>query len=174
MAAAYPPSRRFDPKADIPDRIETESERVAFLTAVTQVVASRMGLVLKTRELYAADGHAVREMLRLARKLREAVLVAHTASSENDAPSPSITLVLRSAEMGALRATASELNERGARLFDLLTAEKATRETRFSSLRFLETLASSLDARAEHELIERSIRDATSNVKVREDWSVAG
>ena len=147
---------------------------MAFLTAVAQTAASRAGVVLRTRELYAADGHAVPELLKMARRLREAVAVAQRAAvvrgaaAEGAAP-PAVSFVARPSEMSALRATAGEINERGARLFELLKREKATREARSSSMRFLEALSSSLDARAEHELIERSIRDAIGSLKVREE-----
>jgi clusterin-associated protein 1 len=57
---------RYDPSAKVPDDIDTEAQRVAFLTAVGQVVASKARIVLRTKSLYAADGHAVKEMLRLA------------------------------------------------------------------------------------------------------------
>ena len=58
---------RYDMTAKIPDDIDTESQRVAFLTAVGQVVANRARIVLKTKNLYAADGRAVKEMLKLAK-----------------------------------------------------------------------------------------------------------
>lgn len=58
---------RYDATAKIPDDIDTESQRVAFLTAVGQVVANRARIVLKTKNLYAADGRAVKEMLKLAK-----------------------------------------------------------------------------------------------------------
>ena len=64
---------RYDPSAKIPDDIDTEAQRVAFLTAVGQVVASKARIVLRTKSLYAADGHAVKEMLRLASVLLSCV-----------------------------------------------------------------------------------------------------
>jgi hypothetical protein len=64
---------RYDPNAKIPDDIDTESQRVAFLTAVGQVVANKARLVLKTKSLYCADGRAVRELLKLASILLKCV-----------------------------------------------------------------------------------------------------
>ena len=57
---------RYDPSAKIPDDIDTETQRVTFLTAVGQVVAKKARLVLKTKNLYCADGRAVKELLKLA------------------------------------------------------------------------------------------------------------
>jgi clusterin-associated protein 1 len=57
---------RYDPAAKVPDDIDTEAQRVAFLTAAGQVVANKARLVLKTKNLYCADGRAVRELLKLA------------------------------------------------------------------------------------------------------------
>ena len=156
----------FDPNADVPDKIETESERVAFLAVIAQVAASRAGVVLRTNELYAGDGHAVPELLKLTRRLQEAELVAQQSAHQSNAVAPSIQYSARPGELSALRSAAGEINERGARLYELLKQERVTREARASSLRFVEALSSSLDARAEHELIERSIRDAISVLKV--------
>ncbi len=62
-------ARRYDPSAHIPESIETESARVAFLSAVCAAVASKARVPLKTKALYAADGRAVKEMLKVARLL---------------------------------------------------------------------------------------------------------
>ena len=49
---------RYDPNAHIPDDIDTENERVLFVTKVAELFAAKAGIKLKTRRLYAADGKA--------------------------------------------------------------------------------------------------------------------
>ena len=51
--------------------------------------------------------------------------------------------------------------------FIRLQREGGLRDARESALRFLETLSSSLDARTENEHVERSVRDAIGQLKVR-------
>ena len=65
---------RYDPTAKIPDDIDTENQRVAFLSAVGQVVAKKARLVLKTKNLYCADGRAVKELLKLTNVLLQFVV----------------------------------------------------------------------------------------------------
>ena len=58
---------RYDPNAHIPDDIDTENERVLFVTKVAELFAAKAGIKLKTRRLYAADGKAVKELLKNCR-----------------------------------------------------------------------------------------------------------
>lgn len=73
MLHSVVPRCRYDPSAHIPESIETESARVAFLSSVCAAVASKARIPLKTKALYAADGRAVKEMLKLARVLYKCV-----------------------------------------------------------------------------------------------------
>ncbi|ORZ33566.1 Clusterin-associated protein-1-domain-containing protein [Catenaria anguillulae PL171] len=57
--------KSYDPHADIPLTIGSEDERVAFITAVAEFVATRAQVKLNPRKLYMADGTAVRELLKL-------------------------------------------------------------------------------------------------------------
>lgn len=76
------------------------------------------------------------------------------------------TFTMRPADVTALRGTASEITERGAKLFDLLKREAEIREPRASALRFLEAVASSLDTKCpEHLHVDRAIRDAVASLK---------
>jgi len=66
---------KYDPTAHVPESLETESARVAFLTSVAATIAAKARIVLKTKSLYAADGRAVKEMLKVARVLYRCVWV---------------------------------------------------------------------------------------------------
>lgn len=57
---------RYDPETAISDRVEFENERVEFLTEIASLLASKARLKLNTKKLYASDGRAVQELLKLA------------------------------------------------------------------------------------------------------------
>ena len=48
------------------DRVEYESERVEFLTQIAALMASKARIKLNTKKIYAADGRAVQELLKVA------------------------------------------------------------------------------------------------------------
>jgi clusterin-associated protein 1 len=66
---------RYDPNAKVPDDIDSVSHRVDFLTAAAATMASKGRIVLKTKNLYAADGRAVKELLKIAKVLYRCVCV---------------------------------------------------------------------------------------------------
>lgn len=67
---------RYDPGTDISDDISTENERVVFLQSIAQIMLTKARLKLNIKGLYAADGHAVKEMLKIASLLHRATLKA--------------------------------------------------------------------------------------------------
>lgn len=60
------PFVRYDPETNISDRVEFENERVEFLTGIAALLANKARLKLNTKKLYASDGKAVQELLKLA------------------------------------------------------------------------------------------------------------
>lgn len=46
--------------------MEFENERVEFLTSIASMLAAKARLKLNTKKLYASDGRAVQELLKLA------------------------------------------------------------------------------------------------------------
>lgn len=69
---------RISPDSNLSDDISTESDRVRFLQAVAAITLSKTRTRLNLKKLYAADGAAVRELLKLAQLLHKAT---HTVSS---------------------------------------------------------------------------------------------
>lgn len=64
---------RYDPDTTISDRVEFENERVEFLTGIASLLATKARLKLNTKKLYASDGRAVQELLKLATLLYKSV-----------------------------------------------------------------------------------------------------
>ena len=56
----------YDPDTTVSDRVEFENERVIFLTEIAGLLATKARLKLNTKKLYASDGRAVQELLKLA------------------------------------------------------------------------------------------------------------
>jgi hypothetical protein len=63
------------------DDISTEAERVKFLQTAAQIMLAKARMKLNLKRLYAADGTAVRELLKLAELLHRAT---QTASSTDE------------------------------------------------------------------------------------------
>ena len=53
---------RYEPNANISDDIDTETERVEFVTSVARLFATKAGIKLNCKRIYAADGRAVKEV----------------------------------------------------------------------------------------------------------------
>lgn len=67
-------SRSYDPETTISDRVEFENERVEFLTGIANLMATKARLKMNTKKLYASDGRAVQELLKLATLLNRLVI----------------------------------------------------------------------------------------------------
>lgn len=150
----------YEPDTTISDRVEFENERVEFLTGIAALLASKARLKLNTKKLYASDGRAVQEMLKLATLLYKATQSV-TKSHENDPPPPPIKVQ----EVKASRTLASEITQSGAKLFDHLANELNERPERMQALRFLDVAGASHEGSREHAYIERSIRDVIEQTK---------
>ncbi|XP_027657675.1 clusterin-associated protein 1 isoform X5 [Falco biarmicus] len=57
--------KRYEPQTDIPPDVETEQDRVFFIKAVAQFMATKAHIKLNTKRLYQADGYAVKELLKV-------------------------------------------------------------------------------------------------------------
>ena len=60
---------RFHPDHHIPDEIDTERDRVEFLLTAAEVITAKANVKLNLKKLYASDGHAVQELLKIASML---------------------------------------------------------------------------------------------------------
>lgn len=65
-------AKRYDPKAEISDNIEDETNRVEFIKSIASLFASKARIKLNTKKLYQADGYAVQELLKIASILYKA------------------------------------------------------------------------------------------------------
>ncbi|NXE68666.1 CLUA1 protein, partial [Calcarius ornatus] len=129
--------KRYEPQSDIPGDVETEQDRVFFIKAVAQFMATKAHIKLNTKKLYQADGHAVKELLKVTSVLYGAMNTqggerAHLP--EEDSTKFKFDLGSKIADLKAARQLASEITSKGAVLYDLLGKEVELREARTESL----------------------------------------
>ncbi|XP_060261938.1 clusterin-associated protein 1 isoform X7 [Ovis aries] len=65
--------KRYEPQNDIPSDVETEQDRVFFIKAIAQFMATKAHIKLNTKKLYQADGYAVKELLKITSVLYNAM-----------------------------------------------------------------------------------------------------
>ncbi|XP_054067056.1 clusterin-associated protein 1 isoform X2 [Rissa tridactyla] len=129
--------KRYEPQADIPPDVETEQDRVFFIKAVAQFMATKAHIKLNTKKLYQADGYAVKELLKITSVLYGAMNtkgVERADLSEEDSSKFKFDLGSKIADLKAARQLASEITSKGATLYDLLGKEVELREARTESI----------------------------------------
>merc|ERR1719181_1001865 len=147
----------------ISDAIESEDDRVEFLTSISTALMARAKIKLNAKRLYAANGNAVRELLKVATTLADASRTTADASAEEETDLAPLATKLK--DVKGARALASEITDRGARLYDLLGKERDVKMDRTRALRFLDAISSNLESTAEVQHIEKSIQVLISGVK---------
>ena len=143
----------YDPETTISDRVEFENERVEFLTSIASLMAVKARLKLNTKKLYASDGRAVQEMLKIATLLYRATKSVALKSSEKDQDTPP---PIKVQEVKLTRTLASDITRGGAKLHDYLSSEASDRLERAKSLQFLDIASSSSEGSREHAFIGTS------------------
>jgi len=146
--------KQYDPQADIPSDTDTEQDRVIFVKSVTQFMATKAHIRLNTKKLYQADGHAVREVLKITSVLYNAIKSAESNLSsisasaaadaekndddDEDGSNAAQTAINEiQSKLGDLkmaRTLASEITSSGASLHDRLSREAELRELRTMAL----------------------------------------
>lgn len=129
--------KRYEPQTDIPPDVETEQDRVFFIKAVAQFMATKVHIKLNTKKLYQADGYAVKELLKVTSVLYGAMDtkgVERADVSEEDSSKLKFDLGSKIADLKAARQLASEITSKGASLYDLLGKEVELREARTESI----------------------------------------
>ena len=150
----------YDPDTNISDRVEFENERVDFLTGIATLLLNKARIKLNTKKLYASDGRAVQELLKLATLLYKATKSSSAPLKDEAIPPP-----IKIQDIKLSRSLASEITQSGAKLFDLLSSEITDRHERLRSLRFLDSTGSSAEGSREHAYIERCIREIIDSTK---------
>ncbi|CAJ1060814.1 clusterin-associated protein 1 homolog isoform X2 [Xyrichtys novacula] len=128
---------RYEPQTDIPTEVDTESDRIFFIKAVAQFMATKAHIKLNTKRLYQADGYAVKEMLKITTVLYSAMKTMQMTlgdQNEEDNSKFKFDLSSRISDLKAARQLASDVTSKGASLYDLLGKEVELREMRTAAI----------------------------------------
>lgn len=130
---------RFDPNADILTDVETQQDRIMFITSVAQFMHTKAHIKLNTKKLYQADGYAVRELLKVTSVLYNAMRtnkIGEEAPSEEDSMTTKFKFDITGKinDLKLSRQLASEITAKGAYLHDLLGKEVELREIRSTAI----------------------------------------
>ncbi|KAJ8245785.1 hypothetical protein GJAV_G00260290 [Gymnothorax javanicus] len=154
--------KRYEPQMDIPSDVDSESDRVFFIKAVAQFMATKAHIKLNTKRLYQADGYAVKEMLKITSVLYGAMKTKEMSSGdkvEEDSSKFKFDLGSKIADLKAARQLASDITSKGASLYDLLGKEVDLREMRTAAI------ARPLEINETERALRAAIKDVLENVQ---------
>ncbi|XP_051789989.1 clusterin-associated protein 1 homolog isoform X1 [Erpetoichthys calabaricus] len=158
--------KRYEPQTDIPTDIDTEQDRVFFIKAVAQFMATKAHVKLNTKRLYQADGYAVKEMLKITVVLYNAMKTKGMSPAEKEHEEGSkfqFDLGSKIADLKAARDLASEITSKGASLYDLLGKEVDLREMRTAAI------ARPLELNETEKTLKAAIKEVLENVQKTKD-----
>ncbi|CAG0920706.1 unnamed protein product [Notodromas monacha] len=172
--------KRYDPDVDVPLDVDTEQDRVIFVRSVAQLVAEKAHVKINTKRLYEADGHAVKEMLKVAKLLYGAVKDSDgepmgtesgggggTSGTEGGAREVPVMFDAQAkiSQLKRTRQLATEITVSGAKLYDLLGKEMHLRQARNTALgRQLELADVENNLRRAVSQVEQEIRSTSDGV----------
>ncbi|XP_037363610.1 clusterin-associated protein 1 isoform X1 [Talpa occidentalis] len=158
--------KRYEPQTDIPSDVESEQDRVFFIKAIAQFMATKAHIKLNTKKLYQADGYAVKELLKITSVLYNAMKTKGLEGSkigEEDISKFKFDLGSKIADLKAARQLASEITSKGASLYDLLGKEVELRELR------TEAIARPLEINETEKVMRIAIKDILAQVQKTKD-----
>ncbi|KXS20296.1 hypothetical protein M427DRAFT_94580, partial [Gonapodya prolifera JEL478] len=119
--------KNYDPSSDIPLEISTEGDRVLFVKTIAQYLVTKAHIKINPRRLYAADGYAVKEIMKVASVLYDAISL-ESGNSETSSFHRDIRSNMES--LKTCRSLASMISEKGTQLCNLLEREADLRDSR--------------------------------------------
>ncbi|XP_012352728.1 clusterin-associated protein 1 isoform X1 [Nomascus leucogenys] len=158
--------KRYEPQTDIPPDVDTEQDRVFFIKAIAQFMATKAHIKLNTKKLYQADGYAVKELLKITSVLYNAMKTKGMEGSEiveEDVNKFKFDLGSKFADLKAARQLASEITSKGASLYDLLSMEVELREMR------TEAIARPLEINETEKVMRIAIKEILTQVQKTKD-----
>uniref|UniRef100_A0A8C5MPQ4 U1 small nuclear ribonucleoprotein 70 kDa n=1 Tax=Leptobrachium leishanense TaxID=445787 RepID=A0A8C5MPQ4_9ANUR len=159
--------KRYEPQSDIPVDVETEQDRVFFIKAVAQFMATKAHIKLNTKKLYQADGYSVKELLKITSVLYDAMKtksIEGTQLGEEDSTPYKFDLGSKIADLKMARQLASEITSKGASLYDLLGKEAELRELRTAAI------ARPLEINETEKVLRSSIKEVLEQVQKMKDF----
>jgi len=137
--------KRYDPNArnsqgqEITDDIETEALRVKFVRDSCHLFSTKARVKVNAKKMYASDGLACRELLKIAEMMFKAQQNNETVSTAQAHAhvEPDFNLANRISDMKMARELTGEITECGLRLFELLKNENENKKVRTQAINLL-------------------------------------
>ncbi|XP_063380851.1 clusterin-associated protein 1 isoform X2 [Cydia fagiglandana] len=148
---------RVEPDVELRGGRADAEQRVALVTHAIALFHSRANLKLNGKRLYGADGWAVRELLKVASLLRDALQAPPPDEQRPDVPL-TYDVTSRLGEIKQARALATDITAQGSFLLDLLGKETERKEQREQAL------ARPLDMSAMEACLRRAVKTAAARV----------
>ena len=146
--------KRFSPKYKISDNIEDERARVDFIMTACKFFYTNLKVQLNPKKLYAADGHAVQELLKVAQILYDA---KKTVESEKDfSYGQELDISSKKNDLNQMKNISGEIVDLGLNLLDLLDKEKGLKQSRDDAIAYLDSISKDYDS-SKGEEIEKKI-----------------
>lgn len=150
---------RYDPGSELSDDISTEDKRVDFLKSVAQIMATKAQIKLQIKQLYRADGYAVKELLKVCTLLYKAAQVQSTGGESSGIDSNDVSTGNKVEQLKQARSLATDIVDSGAKLYTLLGKDEELKASRERALQFLDSISLNLESNDSHEQIEKNIRE---------------
>jgi len=119
-----------DKNMQIMDEIRTEADRVVFLKSVAEQLLVKARIKLNLKNLYASNGFAVRELLKVATMLHDAYRSANIDEADDTEGMPAdIGPGHKFSDMKLTRSLSTDITKYGARLHELLATHAESKES---------------------------------------------
>ena len=136
--------KRFAPKFKLSDNIEDEKARVDFIKTACIFFYQNLKVQLNPKKLYAADGHAVQELLKVAQILYDA---KKTVESEKDfSYGQELDISSKKNDLNQMKNISGEIVDLGLNLLDLLDKEKGLKQSREDAINYLDSISKDYDS----------------------------
>ncbi|XP_057178840.1 clusterin-associated protein 1 homolog isoform X2 [Triplophysa rosa] len=157
--------KRYEPQMEIPSDFDTESDRVFFIKAVAQFMATKAHVKLNLKRLYQADGYAVKEILKITSILYNAMKTKENAVDHSQEENSKFKFDLGSkiADLKVARLLGSEITAKGATLYDLLGHEEDLRENRTAAI------ARPLEIMETERAMRAAVKDVMESIQMTKD-----
>ncbi|CAD7091181.1 unnamed protein product [Hermetia illucens] len=148
---------RLEPGATIPGSTKNETDRILLIRSATEFFVTKTGVKVNPRKLYASSSAAAKELQKITSLLITTPSAEDEQNDENLRSLAPIDLGDKIDELRRARELSSELTNRGAALYDLLSKEMVNKETRsIQSSRIMEISA-----------VEKALRNAISSAQLK-------
>ncbi|XP_066432602.1 clusterin-associated protein 1 [Eleutherodactylus coqui] len=159
--------KRYEPNMTLPVDVDTEQDRVFFIKAVAQFMATKAYIKLNTKKLYQADGYSVKELLKVTTVLYNAMKtksIDNLQIGDDDTSTFKFDLGTKITDLKMARQLASEITSKGALLYDILGKEADLRDLRAAAI------ARPLEINETEKVLRVSIREVLEQYQKMRDF----